>query len=161
MIKTLYFTRKMGKILNVHSCCISSCCTMLIQNLRLPSSNRNLFTIIILNTLPGQGKIVPEGVWVQGGVKGDPLFLWKHPEENKWYITVACEAGVFYSANDMVLIFFFGRVKKGFQGRGWWLKIKEGEGGGEEKIFLFSPSPASFATAFKMAAAINVPLSFN
>ena len=98
---------------------------------------------------------------VQGGVKRDPLFLRKHPEENKWYITVACKAGVFYSANDMVLIFFFGQVKKGFRGRGWWLKIKEGEGGGEEKIFLFSPSPASFATAFKMAAAINVPLSFS
>ena len=74
----------MGKILNVHSCRISSCCAMLIQNLRLPSRNRNLFTIIILNTLPGQGKIVSEGVWVQGAV----------------------------------LIFFFGRVKKGFHGRG-------------------------------------------
>ena len=141
------------------------CCNMALISFRLFHKNLgnlwDVFGQMVYRTPPPPRQKNSRTPMVQGGVKRDPLFLRKHPEENKWYITVACKAGVFYSANDMVLIFFFGQVKKGFRGRGWWLKIKEGEGGGEEKIFLFSPSPVSFATAFKMAAAINVLLSFS
>ena len=63
---------------------------------------------------------------------------------------VACKAGVFCSANDNTNVF----------PPPWTLKLRESWGESKNDSNDAHPSFLSFSIAFKMAAAINVSLSF-